>query len=189
MMSEPRLTAEQLRSSVQGTLDAFVAEQAQILAGISADLVAFTDTLRVLLAGGKRLRPAFCMWGYLGAGGTDVATALRAATSLEMLQACALVHDDVMDDSDMRRGQPAAHRQFATMHRGESWLGDAGRFGDGAAILLGDLCLSWSDELLYRSGFDAPAMARAKVVYDRMFAAFTQLHKANRKIFALLSQV
>ncbi len=65
MTSDPRLTAEQLRSSVQGTLDAFVAEQASILAGISADLVPFTDTLSNLLAGGKRLRPAFCMWGYL----------------------------------------------------------------------------------------------------------------------------
>ncbi len=167
MTSEPRLTPEQLRSSVQGTLDEFVAEQAEILAGISADLVPFTDALGALLAGGKRLRPAFCMWGYLGAGGTDVPTALRAAAALEMLQACALVHDDVMDDSDTRRGQPAAHRRFATMHRGEGWLGDAGRFGDGAAILLGDLCLSWSDELLYRSGFDAEALARAKVVYDR----------------------
>ncbi|MGB7982406.1 MAG: polyprenyl synthetase family protein [Candidatus Nanopelagicales bacterium] len=168
MTSPPRLTTEQLRSSVQGTLDEFVAEQAEILAGVSTDLVPFTDTLRVLLAGGKRLRPAFCMWGYLGAGGSEVSNALRAATSLEMLQACALVHDDVMDDSDMRRGQPAAHRQYATRHRGEGWLGDAGRFGDGAAILLGDLCLSWSDELLYRSGFDAQALARAKVVYDRM---------------------
>jgi geranylgeranyl diphosphate synthase type I len=85
-----------------------------------------------------------------------------------MLQACAMVHDDVMDDSDMRRGQPAAHRRFATMHRGAEWLGDSGRFGDGAAILLGDLCLSWADEMLYRSGFDAAALARAKPVYDVM---------------------
>ncbi len=168
MMPEPRLSAEQLRAAVQDTLDEFLAEQAQILTGISADLVAFTDALGSLLAGGKRLRPSFFMWGYLSGGGTDLPTALRAAASLEMLQACALVHDDVMDDSDMRRGQPAAHRRFATLHRGESWLGDAGRFGDGAAILLGDLCLSWSDEMLYRSGFDGPALARAKVIYDRM---------------------
>jgi geranylgeranyl diphosphate synthase type I len=168
MTPEPRLTAEQLRASVAATLDAFLAEQSAILAGISADLAPFTTWLGELVAGGKRLRPAFCIWGYLGAGGEDLDAGLRAAASLELLQACALVHDDVMDDSDLRRGKPAAHRRFATMHRGASWLGDAGRFGDGAAILLGDLCLSWADEVLYRSGFGAEALARAKVVYDRM---------------------
>ncbi len=168
MTGVTRLTDDRMRASVQATLDAFLVEQGEILAGISPDLGPFTGWLRELLAGGKRLRPAFCMWGYLGAGGHDVESALRAAAGLELLQACALVHDDVMDDSDMRRGQPAAHRRFATLHRGEQWLGDAGRFGDGAAILLGDLCLSWADELLYRSGFEAPALARAKRVYDVM---------------------
>ncbi len=168
MTPDPRLTPEALRASVQATLDAFIAEQAGILAGISPDLVPFTDWLAELVAGGKRLRPAFCLWGYLGAGGHDLDSALRAAASLELLQACALVHDDVMDDSDMRRGKPAAHRRFATMHRGTGWLGDSQKFGDGAAILLGDLCLSWADEMLYRSGFDAEELARAKVVYDRM---------------------
>jgi len=168
MTPEPRLTPEQVRGSVQATLDAFLAEQAGILADISADLVPFTAWLSDLVAGGKRLRPAFCVWAYLGSGGEDLESGLRAAASLEMLQACALVHDDVMDDSDMRRGKPAAHRRFATMHRGSGWLGSAERFGDGSAILLGDLCLSWADELLYRSGFAPEEMARAKVVYDRM---------------------
>jgi geranylgeranyl diphosphate synthase, type I len=168
MTAPPRLAPERLRTSVQATLDAFLAEQAAILAGISEDLAPFPTWLGELLAGGKRLRPAFCAWGYLGAGGEDLEAGLRAAASLELLQACALVHDDVMDDSDLRRGKPAAHRRFATLHRGSSWLGDAGRFGDGAAILLGDLCLSWADELLYRSGFDAAALARAKAVYDLM---------------------
>lgn len=162
------LTAEQLRTSVQQTLDEFLAEQAQIMADISADLAPFTRWLSDLLAGGKRLRPAFCMWGYLGAGGQDLEPALRAAAALELLQACALLHDDVMDESDTRRGKPAAHRRFAAAHRGAGWLGDAERFGEGSAILLGDLCLSWADEMLYRSGFGPDALGRAKVVYDRM---------------------
>jgi geranylgeranyl diphosphate synthase type I len=168
MTPEPRLTAEDLRASVQATLDAFLAEQEEILAGISSDLAPFTTWLGELISGGKRLRPAFCIWGYLGAGGQDLSAGLRAAASLELLQACALVHDDVMDDSDMRRGKPAAHRRFATLHRGSSWLGDAQRFGDGSAILLGDLCLSWADELMFRSGFGPDPLGRAKVVYDRM---------------------
>lgn len=168
MTSEPSLSADELRSVVQESLDAFLAEQAVILSEISPDLAPFTDWLGELLSGGKRLRPAFCIWGYLGSGGQELAPALRAAASLELLQACALVHDDVMDDSDTRRGRPAAHRRFATSHRGEGWSGDAQRFGDSSAILLGDLCLSWADEMLYRCGFGASELARAKAVYDRM---------------------
>ena len=168
MTPEPRLTAQRLRTSVQETLDEFLAEQAQILSDISPDLAPFTEWLGELLAGGKRLRPAFCMWGYLGAGGQDIEPALRAAASLELLQACALVHDDVMDDSDMRRGKPAAHRRFATAHRGEGWAGDAERFGESSAILLGDLCLSWADEMLLRCGFGPDELGRAKGVFDRM---------------------
>ncbi len=164
----PNLSADRLRTSVRQTLDGFLAEQAEIMAGISPDLSAFTQWAGELLAGGKRLRPAFCVWGYLGAGGQDLEPALRAAASLELLQACALVHDDVMDDSDTRRGKPAAHRRFATAHRAAGWMGDAQRFGDGSAILLGDLCLSWADELLFRSGFGAEPLSRAKTVYDRM---------------------
>ncbi len=168
MTDGPRPSPADLRASVQATLDDFLDEQEQLLTGISPDMAPFVGWLGELLAGGKRLRPAFCLWGYLAAGGQDVAAGLRAASSLELLQACALVHDDVMDDSDTRRGRPAAHRRFATLHRGSGWLGDGNRFGQGAAILMGDLCLSWADELLYRSGFGAEALGRAKVLYDLM---------------------
>ncbi len=73
-----------------------------------------------------------------------------------------------MDDSDTRRGMPAIHRRFADLHRGSSWLGTPERFGEAAAILLGDLCLSWSDELLTGSGLDDGALARGRVIFDRM---------------------
>jgi geranylgeranyl diphosphate synthase type I len=126
------------------------------------------EALLALLAGGKRLRPAFCWWGWRGAGGNDLEEAVIAATSLELLQACALIHDDVMDASDTRRGQPAAHRRFAALHRGSSWLGSPETFGVGGAILLGDLCLSWADELFMRSGLPPESLMRAKPVYDVM---------------------
>lgn len=168
MTSIPRLTSEQIRASVQATLDGFLAEQGGILAAISTDLVPIGEWITQMVAGGKRLRPAFCIWGYLAAGGEDVTSGLRAAASLELLQASALIHDDVMDDSDLRRGLPSAHRWFAMRHREYGWSGDADRFGEGGAILLGDLCLSLSDELLYRSGFGSEPLARAKLVFDRM---------------------
>jgi geranylgeranyl diphosphate synthase, type I len=168
MTAEVTLAMKGMRIAVQETLDNFLAEQRAVLGGISPDLIPFVEVLADLGAGGKRLRAAFCMWGYRAAGGTDLGPALRAAASLEMLQLCALIHDDVMDDSETRRGKECAHRRFARTHREAGWLGSHQRFGEGAAVLLGDLCLSWADELLYRSGCDASALAEAKPVFDTM---------------------
>ena len=162
-----------LRVRVQAVVDSVLAEQGAILTAIGDDLVPLLDALGGLLQGGKRLRPAFAYWGWRGAGGDakDPATddgAMRAAAGLEFLQACALIHDDVMDGSDTRRGLPAAHRRFAGVHREAAWLGSPEAFGVGAAILLGDLALSWADEVLLRCGLPADAVARAKAVYDEM---------------------
>jgi geranylgeranyl diphosphate synthase type I len=164
------LDESRLRVRVQAVVDEVLAEQGAILGRVSDDLVPMVDALTALLSGGKRLRPAFCYWGWRGAGGsTDLDdAALRAAASLEFLQACALIHDDVMDGSDTRRGLPAAHRRFAGVHRGAEWLGSPESFGVGAAILLGDLCLSWADEVLLTSDFSHEALRRGKGVYDEM---------------------
>lgn len=162
------LDAADLRARVQIEIDEFLARQKPLLDSVSPDLVALFDAITDLLAGGKRLRPAFCYWGFRGAGGADSDEAIRAAASLELLQACALIHDDVMDGSDTRRGLPAAHRRFATLHRGSSWLGSHESFGVGAAILLGDLALSWADEMLLTSGMPDTALTSAKRVYDEM---------------------
>ena len=162
------LDTEDLRSRVQKHLDSFLAAQVPVLAEVSPDLTPLADALVDLLRGGKRLRPAFAYWGWRGAGGPDCDEAMTAATSLELLQACALIHDDVMDGSDTRRGLPAAHRRFGSLHREQSWLGSHEAFGLGAAILLGDLCLSWADELLFTSGLPGSSLAAGKPVYDVM---------------------
>ncbi len=162
------LDAENLRARVHKHLDAFLTQQCELLDRVSPDLVPLTDALGDLLAGGKRLRPAFCYWGWRGAGGADCEDALIAAASLELLQGCALIHDDVMDASDTRRGMPAAHRRFGTLHRGAEWHGSSESFGVGAAILLGDLCLVWADELLMSCGLSLESLQRGKVVYDEM---------------------
>lgn len=162
------LDVEELRSRVGKSLTDFLTGQVEMLDAVSEDLAPLAEAVSELLAGGKRLRPAFCYWGWRGAGGADTEEAVRAATSLELLQACALIHDDVMDGSDTRRGLPAAHRRFAALHRGNSWLGSSESYGVGAAILLGDLCLSWADEMLLTSGLPDGALTRAKSVYDEM---------------------
>ena len=149
-----------LRSRVQEALDAFLDAHEPALLAMAEELAPMTAAARDAVSGGKRLRPAFCFWGHLGAGGSDSRALVEAASALELFQAAALVHDDVMDGSDTRRGKPAAHRAF------EAQRGSAA-FGVGAAILLGDLCLSWSEEMLAGSGLLTPAARR---VFDTMRA-------------------
>ncbi|HXV93101.1 MAG TPA: polyprenyl synthetase family protein, partial [Pseudonocardia sp.] len=145
-----------------------LARQVATVEAVSPHAAPLVEYVVDLLSGGKRLRPAFAYWGWRGAGGADCAEILMAATSLELFQAAALIHDDVMDDSDTRRGRPAVHRRFAQLHRGSSWHGDTERFGMAGAVLAGDLCLSWSDEVLTSCGLPAESLARGRVVFDRM---------------------
>lgn len=167
------LDAANLRPRVQATIDDVLQRQGALLAAVSGDMEPLVAALRDLLAGGKRLRPAFAYWGWRGsASAADLAAhddaVVSAVTGLEFLQACALIHDDVMDGSDTRRGLPAAHRRFAGLHRGEQWLGSPESFGVGAAILLGDLCLSWADEVLLTADLPSATLHRAKAIYDEM---------------------
>jgi len=167
-MSPSPLDRCDLRQRVQKALDEFLGRQLPVLDEVSPELNPLTDALADLLAGGKRLRPAFCFWGFRGAGGADSEPVVVAAASLELFQACAIVHDDVMDGSDTRRGQPAVHRRFAALHRTEGWLGSPDSFGTGAAVLLGDLCLSWSEEMLSSSGLPDVVLQRGRPVFAQM---------------------
>jgi geranylgeranyl diphosphate synthase type I len=166
--SQSPLDVEGLRVRVHKVIDTFLSRQADVLDGVSPECAPLVDAVAELMRGGKRLRPAFCYWGWRGAGGQDCEQIVTAAAALELFQAAALIHDDVMDDSDTRRGMPAAHRRFATLHRGSGWTGDGERFGLAGAVLAGDLCLVWSDELFTGSGLDTPGLARGRVVFDRM---------------------
>ena len=156
-----------LLQRVQKALDAFLTDHRPQLEAMGPELSAMADALEEFLSGGKRLRPGFCFWGHLGAGGTDSEAIVTAVASLELFQACAIIHDDVMDGSDTRRGQPAVHRRFASLHTAQAWNGDPDSFGRGAAILLGDLCLAWSDEMLAASGL---MTEKARRVFDAMRA-------------------
>ncbi len=161
------------RAGIQRVVDRVNTEETRNLAFISPDLAPLMDSVIALMSGGKRLRPAFCYWGWRAVALEPDLIAhheavLEAAAGLEFLQSCALIHDDVMDGSDTRRGLPAAHRVFEKMHDQSQWVGQAPIFGIGAAILLGDLCLAWADQVFLAAPLPIEALQRAKPIYDLM---------------------
>ena len=167
-MATSQADLPRIRDRVGCVLDGFLARQRTVLAEIGPDMLPWLDAITGLLAGGKRLRPAFCYWGWRGAGGEDGQEIHAAAAALELLHASALVHDDVMDASDTRRGQPSVHRRFAARHASGGWRGSAESFGTGTAILVGDLLLTWTDQLFHASGLPLAALARGQQVLDAM---------------------
>ena len=146
---------------VQLGIDDFLAERSTEFAAIAPELVRFTDVATSFLSGGKRFRALFLYWGWQSASGVphgfdplpddsvsaDLPGIVLAAAALEVFHAAALVHDDIMDRSDTRRGDLSAHKRFEAMHLDEGWTGEPAQFGQSSALLLGDLLLGWSDEL------------------------------------------
>ncbi|WP_369803949.1 polyprenyl synthetase family protein [Mycobacterium sp. 1274761.0] len=135
------------------------------LADTGVDVAA--EVLQNYVAGGKCFRSTFAYLGWLSAAEPDGA-ALCAAASFELLHAFALLQDDVMDGAAMRRGGPSAHVVFARWHRGRALPGSAERFGESAAVLLGDLCLVWAEQMLRESGLEPEALDRVRSRYDAM---------------------
>ena len=125
------------------------------------------DILVEFVSGGKCLRSTFMYLGWL-CGAAPSEEALRAAASFELVHAFALLQDDVMDGSAERRGRPAAHLQFAQWHRERGLSGSSRRFGESSAILLGDLCLIWAEQMLRESGVESRRLQRAWPRYDAM---------------------
>ncbi len=167
-MTRPAVAVPASLLTVAARVEARLAELFELelhrWAELSPDLVApLTSLQRLVMDGGKRLRPAFCFWGFLGAGGDPEAeVVVDAGAAFELLQASALVHDDVMDGSSMRRGSRTAHLEFDDRHEASAWRGEGRRFGEGVAILIGDLAHVYADQMLPRT---SPEVAR---VWDEL---------------------
>ncbi|MGX5680576.1 polyprenyl synthetase family protein [Schumannella luteola] len=149
---------------IQLRIDGFLADRRAELTAIAPELDEVMTLASSYLLGGKRFRGLFCYWGWQSVAGlldardldssepSGLSAIVEAAAALEVFHAAALVHDDIMDKSDTRRGAPSAHRLFERMHGDAGWHGDARTYGTSAALLLGDLLLGWSDELFDRAG-------------------------------------
>ena len=113
---------------------------------LEAPLTALAD---LVAAGGKRLRPAFCHWAFVGTGGDPCdPLVVDAGAALELLHTFALIHDDIMDGSCTRRGTDTIHVRFEAAHALGGWRGEGRRFGEGVAILAGDLAFVYADQML-----------------------------------------
>ncbi len=127
------------------------------------------DELEALVqAGGKRIRPRFCYWGFVAAGGNEGSEIIRVGAALELLHTFALIHDDVMDQAPLRRNRLATFRALAELSAGVPHQGDPQRFGTSAAILTGLLGFVLADRLFTTSGFPPDVVSRASERYDRM---------------------
>ena len=156
---------------VQEKLDDFCADRKSEFASISPDLTTVVDYTRDLLGGGKRFRALFCYWSWVGALESaeqkqtadqlaDSAEAMVGiAAALEMFHAAALVHDDLLDQSDTRRGAPSVHKRFESLHTASNWASSSERFGIAGSVLVGDLMLGWSSELFGHALEQAPSLS------------------------------
>jgi len=158
---------EGVRERAGAALDRFVRDRCdEYVRGIpGADFV--SQLLGSYLTGGKCVRPTFTYLGWL-CGADESDAALRAAASSELLHAFALIQDDVMDRSVLRRGRSAAHVRLGEWYAAQNLAGDARHFGESAAILLSDLLLVWAERMLRESGLSADALARGWPVYDKL---------------------
>ncbi|MGI5161870.1 polyprenyl synthetase family protein [Microbispora sp. CA-102843] len=137
---------------VDKALGEFVDTEIAELLALDGELAPVAEQLRVSVAGGKRIRPAFCYWGWRASGQADADAAVRAAAALELVHAAAIVHDDLIDRSPLRRGRPTAHEKL----------------GDALAVLIGDLLMVWAAQMFHTSGLPRAFLARAVPLWTAM---------------------
>lgn len=170
----PSLRPTDLPATVTEALQEYLARRTPEAVRIGEPVARGVDNLSAfVLGGGKRVRPLYGWVGYLAGGGPgigeeDPEAVLRAVSSLEFIQACALIHDDIIDSSDTRRGTPTVHRAVERHHRENGWIGNSEHFGTSTAILVGDLALVWAEDMFQDSGLSVSALRRSREPWRAM---------------------
>lgn len=165
------MNIDQLRQGINQALNSQVNQYCATIADIDDQLIPIAESLKDYLAEGKRFRSLFSLIGFLGADGQLSPDIYKAASALEFLQASALIHDDLMDGSDTRRGKPAMHKQF----------------GDAAAILIGDLALVWNEQTLHQSGMQSDALNNIHDIMrtELMAGQFLDVYEQTQKSYSV----
>lgn len=160
MSSAPPAQLTAVATRVEACLDAIIRVHEQRWTALDPDLaLPMREIRRLTLSGGKRLRPAFAYWAFVAHGGEPSNNRIiEVGSAVELLHGFALFHDDIMDGADSRRGVPTTHVTLAQQHASEKWAGESRRFGEGAAILIGDLAFVMSDELFGEVSSDVRSM-------------------------------
>ncbi|MFE7837076.1 polyprenyl synthetase family protein [Streptomyces sp. NPDC057474] len=150
------------KTRIDDTLHGFLADEADHLLAIDADLKPVAERLQLAAGRGKRLRAAFCYWGWRAAGQPDSEALVRAAASMELVHAAAMVHDDLIDDSPLRHNLPTAHIALQAPLRGRP----RGRAGARSlAMLVGDYLMALAGQLFVTSGLPGAYLARARPLW------------------------
>lgn len=189
-MARPPAALDELRQAIDAALAAYLDQAMPRLTDLHPALEPAAAALRGFVAGGKRLRPALLLLGYAAAGGRDRGGVMGPALALELLHTCALLHDDVIDRAVARRGRPTVHEGFAARHAEAGMVGDPERYGDAAAILLGDLAFVQADELFLQAGDRGvaagplvAALRRFTVLREEVTAGqFLDVHAAHTRV-------
>ncbi|MGA5064008.1 polyprenyl synthetase family protein [Streptomyces exfoliatus] len=150
------------RARVDAVLHRFVADEADLLAAVDPALAPVAEQVEAAVAAGKRLRAAFCYWGWRAARQPESDALLRAAASMELVHAAAVVHDDLIDDSPLRHGRPTAHVALGGAVRHHPRAPEAAR---SLAMLVGDLLMSLAGQLFATSGLPAAYLGRARPLW------------------------
>lgn len=161
------------RRKLEEGLERFFAEKRRELPGGTEAAELANGIQRLVRGGGKRLRPALVYHTYRGCGGRLEAGVMRLAMSTELLHTYLLIHDDIMDHSELRRGLPSVHVEFQRRHRQRGWPGDGVDFGRSMAILIGDLAYAWAVDLYHQAlrGKAASALpGELRLGLDRTFS-------------------
>jgi geranylgeranyl diphosphate synthase type I len=160
-----------LPGHVERVLARFLREAGDQIQATEPGFASGVDALtEFVMRGGKRLRPTFAWWAWRGTGGEEPEAegVLQAVASLELVQACALIHDDLIDSSDSRRGRPTVHVAFADLHTAQQWAGLPSSFGRAVAVLIGDLALAWADDMFNESPLPATMLEAARPAWRAM---------------------
>lgn len=164
-MASDRWEPAAFKARVDEALRRFVAREADVFAAIDPLLGPVAEQLEAAVADGKRLRAAFCYWGWRAVGQPDSDALVRAAASMELVHAAAVVHDDLIDDSPLRHGRPTAHVALRGALRRRPHADTAAR---SLAMLVGDLLMALAGQLFTVSGLPAAYLSRARPLWAVM---------------------